>query len=56
VIEVAVPEVRGPLRTLTIAFERTHYEGESLTDEHRATAIAAFESIGAFENGIEPIT
>jgi len=56
VIEAAVPEIREPLRTLTIAFERTHYGGKSLTDEQRATAIAAFESIRAFEEGVEPST
>jgi hypothetical protein len=56
VIEAAIPEVREPLRTLTIAFERTHYGGKSLTDEQRATAVAAFESISAFDAGAEPST
>jgi hypothetical protein len=56
VIEAAIPEVREPLRTLTIAFERTHYGGKSLTDEQRATAVAAFESISAFDAGVEPST
>jgi hypothetical protein len=45
-----------PLRTLTIAFERTHYGGKSLTDEQRATAVAAFESISAFDDGVKPST
>ena len=49
VIEAAVPEMREPLRTLTLAFERTHYGGKSLTDEERATSIAAFQSIYTFD-------
>jgi hypothetical protein len=56
VIEAAVPEMREPLRTLTIVFERTHYGGKSLTDEQRSAAIAAFESISAFTEGVEPST
>ena len=45
VIEAAIPEVREPLRTLTIAFERTHYGGKSLTDAQREAAINAFRAI-----------
>lgn len=45
VIEAAVPELREPLHTLTIAFERTHYGGKSLTDAQREAAIDAFQTI-----------
>jgi len=44
-IEAAVPDMGEPLRTLTIAFERTHYGGKSLTDAQREAAIDAFQSI-----------
>jgi len=45
VIEAAVPEMREPVRTLTLAFERTHYGGKSLTDGQREAAINAFRTI-----------
>jgi hypothetical protein len=44
-IEAAVPDMGEPLRTLTIAFERTQYGGKSLTDAQREAAIDAFRSI-----------
>jgi hypothetical protein len=45
VIEAAVLDMGEPLRTLTIAFERTHYGGKSLTDGQREAAINAFRTI-----------
>jgi hypothetical protein len=44
-IEAAVPDMGEPLRTLTIAFERTQYGGKSLSDAQREAAIDAFRSI-----------
>jgi hypothetical protein len=41
----AAPDMRKPLRTLTMAYERTAYAGESLTKEQQNTAIEACESI-----------
>ncbi|MGA7075159.1 MAG: DUF4129 domain-containing protein [Halobacteriota archaeon] len=55
-IEAAIPEVREPLRTLTVAFERTHYGGKSLTEEQRNAAIAAFKSISALAEPVEENT
>jgi hypothetical protein len=49
VVEAAVPEMREQLRTLTVALARTHCGGKSLTDEQRAAAIAAFQSINTFD-------
>lgn len=55
-IEAAIPEVREPLRTLTVAFERTSYGGKSLTGEQQNAAIAAFQSISALEKPVEENT
>ena len=52
-IEAAIPEVREPLRTLTVAFERTHYGGKPLTEEQQNAAIAAFQSISALAKPVE---
>jgi len=55
-LEAAVPEVREPLRTLTVAFERTHYGRKSLTEEQQNAAIAAFQSISALAKPMEENT
>ena len=55
-LEAAVPEVREPLRTLTVAFERTHYGRKSLTEEQQNAAIAAFQSISALAKPVEENT
>jgi len=55
-IEAAIPEVREPLRTLTVAFERTRYGGKSLTGEQQNAAIAAFQSISALDKPVEENT
>ena len=55
-LEAANPKVREPLRTLTVAFERTHYGGKSLTGEQQDAAIAAFQSISASAEPVEANT
>jgi hypothetical protein len=52
-IEAAIPEVREPLRTLTVAYERTRYGGKSLTEKQQKDAIAAFQSISALDKPVE---
>jgi hypothetical protein len=55
-IEAAIPEARQPLRTLTVALERTHYGDKSLTEEQQNAAIAAFQSISASAEPVEANT
>jgi hypothetical protein len=55
-LEAGHPEVREPLHTLTLAFERIHYEGKLLADEQQNAAIAAFQSISALAESVEENT
>ena len=52
-VEAAVPDVRAPLRTLTVLYERANYAGKALTDEQRNAALEAFRAIKAHVEGVK---
>jgi hypothetical protein len=43
VVEVAMPEAREPVRTLTSLYQLVNYSGKRLRTEQRNAAISAFE-------------
>ena len=53
IIQAAMPDVSPPLRTLTIAYERTTYAGISLTEDERIAAVEACKSIHQHVKSLE---